>query len=352
MVQDSRAPLYGSGAPSSVRDPADLQEAYVELLPDRQGFGATFGRMMVNYGETRLIGSPQWGNLARTYDQARVYYRSSLGRFEVLLVSPVKIRIGEFNRPVLGERIWGMYHTLPNVIGKNTAEVYVLRHDQNRIAGFAGGSRSAGTDSLKVNTFGGRLAGPAWRGWKYSLEGALQNGSTGPAVHRGAAWFTSLARRWKIAEKPLDVLAEYKYASGTKNPVDSSRSGTFDPMFPSNHDKLGHEDLFGWRNLHNLRSLVTFGLHKRLAANVMYSEFWLDSWKDSLYNGAGGSIARSTAGTAGRHVGREADVFMTWKAQHFLFGAGYGHLLVGEFIRKTIPGVGPGYAYLFHTYTF
>src|SRR4051794_14049675 len=73
MIQDSRAPWYGSSAPASVRDTADLQEVYVELFPKRKsGFGMSVGRMMLNYGEGRLIGTPQWGNCSRTYDQARV----------------------------------------------------------------------------------------------------------------------------------------------------------------------------------------------------------------------------------------------------------------------------------------
>jgi len=52
---------------------------------------------MLNYGETRLIGSPQWSNLSRTYDQARVCYRLPQMRLEMLYASPVKVRLGEFN---------------------------------------------------------------------------------------------------------------------------------------------------------------------------------------------------------------------------------------------------------------
>jgi hypothetical protein len=84
----------------------------------------------------------------------------------------------------------------------------------------------------------------------------------------------------------------------------------------------------------------------------MYNSFWLASAKDALYNGSGKSIARSAAGTAGRHVGQEADVFVTWRYRHFLMGAGYGHWISGEFIRKATPGISPVYLYLFHTYSF
>ena len=77
MVQDARAPWYGPNAPNSTRDQADLHEGYLELFPSsKKGFGMTAGRMMLNYGEGRLIGTPQWGNVARTYDHARIYWRS------------------------------------------------------------------------------------------------------------------------------------------------------------------------------------------------------------------------------------------------------------------------------------
>jgi len=100
MGQDSRAPEYGVPAPNTVRDTMDLQEAFIELFPAPKAFfGATFGRQMVTYGEGRLIGVPQWSNLARTYDTARFYFRTPEARIEFLMVSPVKILPDAYNRP-------------------------------------------------------------------------------------------------------------------------------------------------------------------------------------------------------------------------------------------------------------
>ena len=353
MVQDSRAPWYGPNAPSTVRDPADLQESYVQLFPNaKTGFGMTAGRMMLNYGEGRLIGTPQWSNLSRTYDHARVWYATKRARVELLMVSPVKVRIGEFNRPVLGDRMWGTYNSFPGLWRSALLEVYLLRRDQNRVGGFTGGSQAAGTDRLGINTLGSRFAGPLAGGVKYSLEGALQNGKVGPAAHRASAWFSSVSRRWTLSGKTLDVSGEYKFASGSRNPQSTAASRTFDQLYAANHDRFGHQDLFGWRNLHDLRGLATVGLTKNVAVNFLYDELWLASAKDALYNSSGKAIAVSAIGAAGRHVGREPDTFVTWKIHHFTFGAGYGYLFAGEFIRKTTRGVGPSYAYLFHSYSF
>lgn len=342
MAQDSRAPWYGRFAPNTVRDPLDLQEAYFEMFGDRKtGFGMTAGRMMLNYGETRLIGSPQWGNLARTWDHARAYYRLPRARFEVLLVSPVKVRIGDFNRPVLGDRIWGTYNSFPDIYRKSLLEVYALRHDQNRPGGFTGGSSATGADKLGVNTFGFRVAGPFAAGTKYSVEVAAQTGKVGPARQRAAALATSVSRRWLAGKRALDLSGEYKFASRT-----------FDQMYPANHDKFGHQDLFGWRNLHNARSIATCGVTKNLALNFMYNSIWLASAREALYNGAGRPITRSAAGTAGRHVGQETDLFATYKFSHFQLGAGYGYFFKGRFIERTTPGIRPTYLYLFHTFSF
>jgi hypothetical protein len=352
MMQDARSPWYGENAPNSIRDPFDLHEAYVEVLPDgKTGFGMTAGRMMLNYGDGRIIGTPQWGNLSRTYDHARAYYSTPHARIELLVVSPVKVRIGEFNRPVLGDRMWGMYDSFPNFWRKKLLEVYLLRRDQNRPGGFTAGSRLAGTDRLEINTLGFRMAGPLGRGLKFSMEGVAQNGRVGPADHRATAWVSSLGRRWMLNDKPLDLLAEYKFASGSRNPQDPSLSRTFDQLYAANHDRWGHQDLFGWRNNHNIKSLATYGVSKVVALNLMYNNTWLASARDSLYSGSGKAISRSANGSAGRHVGQEADLFVTFKYRHFQWGAGYGRFFAGQFIERTTPGKSPSYAYISQTYS-
>ena len=136
MGQDARVPFYGSIAPNTMRDTMDLQEGYVELFRNRKtGFGGVFGREMLNFGESRLIGSPQWSNVSRTFDTGRVYYRADKMRLEALMVSPVKILGDQFNVPDLGERIWGTYDTFTKVWHGVSFDAYALRHSQNKIGG-------------------------------------------------------------------------------------------------------------------------------------------------------------------------------------------------------------------------
>lgn len=347
MVQDARAPFYGPNAPNTIRDPADLHEAYVELFSNQKsGLLVSAGRRMLNYGDGRLIGTPQWSNLSRTYDHARVAWRLRRATVEFLLVSPVKVRVGEFNRPVLGDRMWGTYNVLPNLVRNHSMEFYLLRRDQNRPGGYTG------TGRLEVNTFGARWSGPLAAGWKYTAEGALQNGSLGPADHRAGAWVANATRRFSVFPKPLDVTGEYKFASGNANPADKTAHSTFDQLYAANHDRFGHQDLFAWQNIHNLRLLASMPVRKGLTLNWMYDEFWLASAKDSLYANSGKSLAQSKTGVAGKHVGREFDMFGVWRIKNLSFGAGAGWFIEGGFVRQTTPGVNPLYMYVFESYSF
>ena len=345
MGQDSRAPEYGVPAPNTVRDTMDLQEAFIELFPAPKAFfGATFGRQMVTYGEGRLIGVPQWSNLARTYDTARFYFRTPEARIEFLMVSPVKILPDAYNRPELGDRVWGTYDTFSKLIQKGTVEAYYLRHNQNRPGGFTA------PGSLAINTWGGRAAGPVGGGVRFSVEAAVQSGRTGVLAHRGYGYFGNVGRTVNIG-RPLDLSIEYKFASGNSG-QNSTRESTFDQLYPANHDKFGHEDLFGWRNIRNLRSLEVLHITKPLALNLMYDSWWLANAHDALYNGAGRPIVVRTRGDTGTHVGQELDAFGTYTSHGWQFGAGFGHLFAGEFLHNTTPHVNTRYLYIFETFSF
>jgi len=345
MAQDARAPLYGAAAPASLRDTADLQEGYVEFMPDRkEGFGALIGRQMVSFGESRLIGAPQWLNVARTWDSLRLYHRSASHTLQVVSLSVVRVRPDEANRPNFGDRIWGTYNSFSSWIPEGDVELYVLRHDQNRPGGFRG------TGRLGVNLFGGRLAGPMPGKLRYSIEAVGQTGHIADRTHRAGAWYSGLSRRIG-SRRPLQLSAEYKFASGTRDPA-SDRSGTFDQLYPANHDKFGRADLFGWKNIHNIRSQADLTVAKGVVLSTMYDNSWLASTRDALYSGGGSVIATSPAGNAGRHVGQELDVYISYRNGAYQAGTGIAKLFAGEFLRNTTPGSNSFFFYIYQGYSF
>jgi hypothetical protein len=77
MGQDARVTFYGKAAPSSLRDTIDLQEAFVAFATKKSPVSFSAGRRMLNYGETRVIGVPQWSNISRTFDFGRAEFTNS-----------------------------------------------------------------------------------------------------------------------------------------------------------------------------------------------------------------------------------------------------------------------------------
>lgn len=343
MGQDARAPWYGPKAPATLRDSIDLQEAYVALGRGNQPFNASFGRRMLNYGETRVIGVPQWTNTSRTYDFGRVQFGSARMKLEALMVSPVIVRPDMFNNPELGNRYWGSYDVLPALWKGMSVDAYALRHSENAIGGWT----SAGT--LGTNNFGARFYGPLPGKFAYSLEGIGQTGHVSALSQRAYAWFAGVSRPVTIGGMPVDTSAEFKEASGSH--FGETHSSTFDQLSPANHDKFGHEDLFGWKNLRTFKTLETLHPTKTLAFNVMYTDESLFSASDALYASSGSKIAVSSHGTAGRRVGQEVDGFATYAWGPHLFLAGFGHFFRGEFVVNTTPGINPRYFYVAQQYT-
>ncbi len=350
MGQDARAPLLGKPAPDSMRDPFDLQESWVELFGKRKtGLVVTAGRQMLNYGDTRLIGSPQWGYTARTWDMARMEWRFRKGRVEALLLSPVRTRGAEFNRPVFGDHIVGVYSAwtgLPGnaLTGRIDIDVYGLRHDQNRIGGFTGPGR------MKTDSFGVRWRSRVHDHLRFGFEAIGQTGTVGNAPHRASAWVTEGSYQTSVLGRTVQCSAEYKYASGSREP---GRSGTFDALYPAAHDKIGHEDLLGWRNIRNVKATASWAVAHGMALTLMFNDSWLASSTDGVYNTAGKLIVKPLAGGAtGTHIGREADAFVTWKHGGVTLGGGMGRFFTGDFLKATTPGMQQSLLYVFQTYSF
>jgi hypothetical protein len=316
--QDTRAPLYGPNAPNSLRDGTDLYEAYIDLFGKRKtGFGMRAGRSTLSYGDTRFIGSPQWANLARTYDMARAQWKTSKATWEFLFVSPTFIDINQFNKPILKEHLFGTYNTF----GK-WSELYVLRHQQ--------------PGTLESVIAGGRLMAPLGK-FKLTIEPVTERVTRNAVATSEGAVAANFAR--KIHN--IDLSIEYKFAS----------SG-FDQMYPAIHDKLGHEDLFAWRNLHNTRAFGTWRPRKTLAVNFMYNANWVVDPRVGVFNTQNRLIARDATGRASHWAGQEVDAYVNWTYRKFLtIGGGVGAYANGTFFQTTTPNQSPYFYYIHHTFT-
>ena len=155
------------------------------------------------------------------------------------------------------------------------------------------------------------MAGKLPRAFDYSGEVAVQTGSVGPDTV--SAWAGHMLVGKSLGGVPLHprLFGEYNYASGDENRTDGTR-GTFDQLYPTAHDKYGLADQVGWRNIEHVRGGVEFKPTTKAQVTASYHTWWLASATDALYSAGGAVVARSVAGTAGRHVGQEIDAQLTY----------------------------------------
>jgi Alginate export len=344
QVHDARAFHKTTGSQAApFRDTWDLRMAYGEF-----GSSSTvrIGRQELAFGEQRLLGHLGWANTARSFDGARVSLKRKGIQLDAFAVSVVTIQPDAFDRSGSGNGLFGGYLST-TVVPKQTLESYFLWRQSRGLAAERGGIAD-----LRQATTGVRMAGKLPSAFDYSTETAVQTGSVGPDAVR--AW----ASHWLIGKTLAGVSAhprffgEYNYASGDGNRADGTR-GTFDQLYPTGHDKYGLADQVGWRNIHHARTGVEFRPSAKWGVNGGYHSWWLASVTDALYSAGGAAIARSAAGTGGRHVGQEVDVQAAYNySPQLQIGAGYAHLIPGEFLTNTSPGHSYSYPYLMVTYVF
>jgi len=345
QVQDARAFDKTTGSQvAPLRDTLDLRLAYGE-------FGSAntvrIGRQELVFGEQRLLGHVSWLNTARSFDGARVTLKRSGLQLDAFAASVVTILPDGFDTSGHGNALSGVYLSATTIVPKQTLEPYFFWRQSSGIAAEIGG-----VADLHQATTGVRMAGRLPAAFDYSTETALQTGSVGPDTVRAWASHWNVGKTLAAAAGRPRFFGEYNYASGDANRADGTR-GTFDQLYPTGHDKYGLADQVGWRNIHHARTGVEIKPSANWGMNGGYHSWWLASATDALYSAGGAAVARSAAGTAGRHVGQEVDMQATYTySPQLQVGLGYAYLIPGDFLKHTTPGSAYSYPYVMVTYVF
>ena len=334
QAEDSR--VFGQNAipaPASQKDAMDLRLGYVQIGAEEGVATLRAGRQSLDFGDGRLVADPNWSNVGKSFDAARLTLRHALLRLDLFTGASVKAAPVDFDEPTPGEHFHGAYGSLGGLLPKATIQPYMfwrLEHGYKSESGKLG--------NLDEKTIGLRWAGGLPIGFDYTAEVAGQTGSS--AGDRIGAWMG----HWVVGHTLPDavhrprVFVEYNRASGDANPKDGHH-GTFDPLLPSSHDKYGLTDLLCSSNVVHLRPGFQYIVRPGLTVAAAYDDFWLANAHDGLYVSAR-IVARSVNGTAGTHIGQEADVQAQWTVSRATqLAIGYGRLFPGAFLRHTTPGV-------------
>ena len=345
QVQDSRVGGYPvSPAPSTIYNPADLRQGYVEIGSEGvRSMKARVGRQEMLFGSGRLIGGSDWGNCSRSLDAARLTYAQRGIKADLFEASPVQIDSSRFDRHKPGDHLWGSYFVFDRLISKSSVESYYLLRRQKQIAGEHGEIGNA-----TLSTIGIRSSGRLPLHMDYAAEWARQFGIY--ARDRVSAMAGTYMLGWTVndSEAKPRFSAEYNHASGDGANKDGRRQ-TFDQLFASSHSVYGLADQVGWRNMRDVRSGFGFLVTRKIKFQTDWNDFHLATVQDGLYNSAGVRTVLNRRATS-THVGMEADVQGVYQfSSSTSFGAGLARLFPGAYLKESTAGKAYTYPYLFWT---
>ncbi len=345
--QDARVAGYNSPvAPTTLYNPMDLRQGYIDIRSRRWvPLELRAGRQELAFGGERVIGPADWG-MSRTFDALDLTVGSGNAKVDLLAGSSVLIDSTRFDRHKPGEHFYGAYGSLKKLPAGINLEPYLLFKQTLNVKSETG----VLGDALVVSP-GARLYGQAPGHFDYIAEVLIQRGSY--STDRVRAYGQSYVAGWTIADvqwRPR-LSVEYSYASGDANNTDGVR-GTFDQFYPSNHGYYGMIDQFGWKNLKNERAGYDCQVGRKIKLRTDFNQFFLASVQDSLYNSSGSSIELNRKATSS-HIGWETNTVGTYQlSKVWKFGAGYGHLFAGQYLKEAKAGFGYSYPYVFFTRNF
>ena len=341
--------VHGAPGANTRQDEMAIHQGYVDLTA--AGGRLRLGRQEMAFGDARLLGAGNWTHTGRSFDAVRLTRALPSAKTTLdLFAGKLGHVANKTNNPTLA----GLYATR-TVSTAAATDLYLLYK----------GDRASGR-SQEVWTPGVRSRLAWGRGFDATAEAAYQLGHL--AGRDVSAWAYSAAAGYTVpGPLGLRLGLEHDFASGSADPTGAGTAGTgdfhtFDHLFPTNHFHYGTMDLVGWRNMAAWRA----SLRARPAARWTVV---LDGWRFRLANardfwygdngrpvrGADGQPLRDPSGTAGRDLGSELDLTLTYvNGKHISISGGYSRFWPGDFVRRTNSGASAGasdWLYLQTNYT-
>ena len=353
--QDSRTHNNGPGdfATNAVVNEHDFQQLFLSAGMDDvfdTGLRADLhvGRINMNVGRRRLIARNFFRNTTNAFDGAHLsLLREEAWRIRAFLTFPVN-RLETTLDPVgpaNNRMFWGVQFSTVNLRWLKTNFYYFGLNDY----------RFPITERRQYSTFGTRLYKSPKKGeFDYEGEGALQIGTTGTSQgnkdHFAYMGHAELGYTFDVKWTPR-VVAQYDYASGTRDP-NGSQNGTFDRLFGARNWELMPTGIFGAFSRSNISSPGGRIYMKPLPLvqfMVKYRAWWLAQARDAWV----GSGLQDPTGRSGNFLGQDLELRVKWTpSPNLSFRAGYDHFFKGSYIDNLakVPGNPPaddtGYSYV------
>lgn len=315
----------------NMRDAFDLFEGYVDLHTGPVHL--ITGRQQLHYGNERVLGINDWANNSRAWDgfRGRIGNPDGKGNFvDLFSASVVKMRPTSLDKHGAGLQFHGAAAELRKLVPHT--ELYPFVYVQ---------ATRAVTDKLGhignqlETTVGGEVAGHLSR-FDYDLLGDLQRGSYATTSRHAGAAIAQIAYRLPSSLPAQPRLnGQFDYATGDtgNNPA---RLGTYDQLYPSNHNAFGLVDVFGFQNIRQARGGLDLRPHPHLTLLFQAGVLYVATPHDAVYASNGSVLVRSPpGGFTHTDLGQEFDASGSWAIRNsLLLKLGAGHLFPGRTLAE------------------
>ena len=329
-------------------DRLEIHQGFLDIATsDNAKKAVTFrlGRQELEFGSGHYFSASEVFNIRRSFDGARVFFKTGNWTWNALAVRPVESNRDMFDDPPdHTQRVWAAGVFGPNpFIKKGSISFYYIGYDR-KLNVF---DKGAGRETR--HTTGSRISGIV-KSFDYNYEILFQTGHFrgGPIVALAVATETGFSRpSWRFSPR---FSLRSDTSSGDRDHLGSTL-GTFNPMFPTTaySGKIG---LIGAGNIIDVTPNARFRLHKRVYFLPETSFFFRESTQDGIYSVVG-TLQKTGTKSQARYVGAQASApIQLTVSRHITYTALITRFWAGQFLKETPPGKSVTYFTTFLTYKF
>ncbi len=308
----------------------DLRQAFIEWKDiGSSPLGFKIGRQTISYGDYRIFGPGDWGNVGRyTWDAGKVLLQTSPVDVNIFTAQRIFYLKDAFDDEHFPYKVYAAYAQIKSIPKKKLDLFYVVKRDSDKTT-----KGKTGIDELFVQTVGFYGKGE-WNRLDYASTFAYQFGDYGSDDIKAFGFNAA------IGYTPLDfwtlrLVVSLSYATGDKDPEDGTY-GTFDGVFGAVDLYYGRMNLFSWMNLVDVHTGVSIKPVEGMKLSLDYHNFSLAQKKDAWYYSNGKKMRWDPTGNSGSGLGNEIDLI--WRHQihpRIQLMAGCAAFFPGEFVKAT-----------------
>jgi hypothetical protein len=308
----------------------DLRQAFMEWREiGETPLGFKIGRQTISYGDYRIFGPGDWGNVGRyTWDAGKVLLQTSSVDVDIFTAQRILYLKDAFDDEHFPYKVYAAYAQIKSIPKNKLDLFYIVKRDSDDTT-----KGKTGLGELLVQTVGFYGKGK-WNRFDYASTFAYQFGDYGKDDINAFGFNAG------VGYTPFDLwtprfAVNLSYASGDKDPNDGTH-GTFDGVFGAIDTYYGRMNLFSWMNLVDVQIGVSVKPVEKMKISLDYHNFSLAQKKDAWYYSNEKKMRWDPTGASGSSLGDEIDLIWQYQIHPRIdLMAGCAAFFPGDFVRAT-----------------